>query len=141
MFEQTGKDTNEEVVDTLRSQTGGHFMIGPSATEVLARQLSGAPPTGQYAFPLAAYIDAVDHDGSAQENERPVGTLFHLNIYQENGPLELGGGPIRNPQPQDEEINVTVAPGWDHTLDHFQIDNDQQVMGRVIERVEEHVDR
>ncbi|MGH7931431.1 MAG: hypothetical protein ACREQV_27000 [Candidatus Binatia bacterium] len=42
---------------------------------------------------------------------------------------------------QDREINVTEDEGWDHSLDHYHIDDDDQVQNEVIDWIETHMSR
>jgi Ca2+-binding RTX toxin-like protein len=85
---------------------------------------------------FAAMIDAVDYWGTNQENDYPDGVDYLLNIFQENGGFELGGGPIENNsgRAQGDELeshNVTLDAGWDNSDDHYLIDDDTRVQGRI----------
>jgi hypothetical protein len=56
-------------------------------------------------------------------------TFLLLNIYQENVPL--GGEPIDEndvpPGSMLDDVNTTIAPGFPDNLNHFSIDDNQQV--------------
>ena len=83
------------------------------------------------------YLDAVDHDGINAENDWPDVTLYLLNIYETNS--ILNGGDIDDTEVITgstlEEINTTSDSGWDHTLDHFSIDDNLQVRQRILLRL------
>jgi hypothetical protein len=117
------------------------YSQGGGATQMLAETLNA----NGFNVDFAAYIDAVDHDGSNAENDYPNGVDYLLNIYQENGLFEFGGGPVDTTDMQlgevIEEINVTADAGWDHTLEHSLIDDDAAVQQRVKSRLDREIDR
>lgn len=96
---------------------------------------SASPPTIVPNF--ACYIDAVTNGGVTEENRRPPGVMYHLNIYQPNGFLSLGGGPISDSQPGDEEFDV--ENDWGLNVNHSMIDDHQQVTSTVENRLKQHV--
>jgi hypothetical protein len=85
---------------------------------------------------VTACIDAVDHDGVAQENDKPDSD-FHLNIYETITDVPRGG-PVADLQPQDRQINVTAD--WDRSLDHYHIDDDSAVQQEVLDWIDGHID-
>ncbi|MDR0994532.1 MAG: hypothetical protein LBN38_08250, partial [Verrucomicrobiota bacterium] len=86
---------------------------------------------------FTAYIDAVAQPdvNPAQENRRPPGTAFLVNYYQENGAFELGGGPVPD---ANFELDVTTT-GWGAALDHYNVDDHQNVRNGVRDQLFGHV--
>ena len=120
----------------------GYSHGGGSVQELSVLLHEDRPVIGTFRIAYTAYIDAVDGSNSpnpSQENERPAGTLYHLNIYQENGPFELGGGPLVDPEPQDDEIDVTTTP-WGVDLGHGDIDDNMTVRNLVKDRLRARID-
>jgi len=114
------------------------YSHGGGSVEDLADALGGLV---QIAF--TGYIDAVDQalaNTLGQETDRPPGTAFHLNIYQENDEFELGGGPIVGLLAQDIEVNVTQTP-WGAMLDHFTIDDDPNVHALITTHLTQRIAR
>ncbi len=95
----------------------------------------------QYTPIFAVYLDAVRHDTAFAETEWPNTVFYLMNIYQTlPSDLGLGGGEIEFgfgdvfATSTLEEINVTSDPGWDNTLDHSEIDDNQAVLQHIIAR-------
>lgn len=93
-------------------------------------------------FALAGvFLDAVDHDGMASENDWPDVAFYLLNIYQEI--QMLGGGEISEFEPFPgtvlEQVNVTNDEGWDHDLNHFAIDDNLQVKQLITTRLQQYI--
>ncbi|MDA3800501.1 MAG: hypothetical protein PF692_15690 [Kiritimatiellae bacterium] len=89
----------------------------------------------EYTITYAAYIDAVKQPLAEQENRRPPGTAFLGNYYQNNGVLELGGGPVPG---ADFELDVTTT-AWGANLEHGNIDDHLNVINGVINQLIGHV--
>ena len=91
----------------------------------------------QYLPIFGVYLDAVRHDSIFAETDWPESVFYLLNIYQTRL-AQLGGGDINNNEviaPATlEEINVTTDPGWNATLGHSLIDDNVQVLNRILTR-------
>ncbi|MEX2169778.1 MAG: fibronectin type III domain-containing protein [Pirellulales bacterium] len=89
---------------------------------------------------IGVFLDAVDQGGLFAENDWPNIAIYLLNIYQEI-PFQLGGADIDDGEVEIgaalEEINVTVEPGWNNTLDHYSIDDDPQVQQLIRMRLQQ----
>lgn len=142
-----GGDPYEEVVSAVQNRGVTSVAIfgyswGGGATEDLAGGLDSNRATiGTFQIRFTAYIDAVESTSSNEENDRPLGSAMHLTIYQDNGNLELGGGPVTPTQPADPPaINVSNT-GWGAGLDHYLIDDHPNVRDAVRQGVQNNVTR
>jgi hypothetical protein len=90
----------------------------------------------QYLPVYGVYLDAVVHDSVFSETDWPDVVFYLLNIYQQNS--LLGGDDIDDNEVLApavlEEINTTTDPGFPANLDHQSIDDDIQVLQRIILR-------
>ena len=109
------------------------YSHGGGSTHDLAENLNNNGRTTAF----TAYIDAVAQPDAnpAQENRRPPGTAFLVNYYQENGAFELGGGPVPG---ANFELDVTTT-GWGAALDHYNVDDHQNVRNGVRDQLIGHV--
>ena len=89
-----------------------------------------------------AYVDAVRNNSdidTAQELRRPVGSLYHVNYYQEGNffqDLGLDGGPTIDPPGADfEENRDDPTP----TETHFTVDDEPEVIAGIESRLLERV--
>jgi hypothetical protein len=102
------------------------YSWGGSATRALIERLWFE---FDYFTVYGVYLDAVVYGGVLPENTWPEMTFLLLNIYQENVPL--GGEPIDEndvpPGSMLDDVNTTIAPGFPDNLNHFSIDDNQQV--------------
>lgn len=122
------------------------YSWGGGATYNLTAQVDALRPAIAFSIDFTAYVDAViqDHLLGAPQMMWPEGTAWHLNIYQPNDLIELGGGPMpeNDPDPAhraDEDINTETDAGFTQGLDHYSIDNDDSVQTRLKNRLREHV--
>ncbi len=107
------------------------YSHGGGSTHDLAERLRDFPPPGGvFAIPFTAYIDAVTQASTSQENRRPPLTAYHVNYYQANGPLELGGGPVTNSNPPPSGLDVATTP-WGANATHTTIDDLPQVLSGI----------
>lgn len=129
------------------------IMAGYSWGGGMVQELAGwldSTYSGNVALTGAAYIDAVDHGGSNQENAFPTNAASVLNIYQEatDEPLGLDGGALNSDGGLDEyefggpELGtfheIFADDDNDERYDHFDID--EAYASFVEEWIEELVD-
>jgi hypothetical protein len=92
----------------------------------------------QYLPIFGVYLDAVIHDGAFAETDWPDAVFYMLNIYETR--LEfppLGGGDIDDNEVlggQLEEVNVTTDPNFNNNLDHFNVDDDFDILNLIFTR-------
>jgi hypothetical protein len=83
------------------------------------------------------YLDAVDHDSLFAENDWPDVAFYLLSFYETNS--SLNGGDVDDEEVLAgatlEEINTTTDSGWNHSLDHYLIDDNLQVHQRILLRL------
>ena len=124
-----------EVVNAIQRRGVTHVAIfgysqGGGATYVLANALNtNRQAIGIFTIDVTAYIDGVRHTGWNPEDRTPPGTLHHANYWQDHasGVLGLHGASIPGSHPN---LNVRTTT-WGANLDHFTIDDDQNVRDGV----------
>lgn len=117
------------------------YSHGGGATHDLSEALANDPNVGAFQLLYTAYVDAVAEPGIAEENRRPVNSLFHVNYYQTPHTWAedrwLGGGPI-DPPGANIEVNVS-ATAWGAALTHFDIDDNANVRNGVRNELVNHI--
>jgi hypothetical protein len=119
----------------------GYSHGGGSLQELSVRLDDNRTVIGTFQLSYTAYIDAVDGSQSPNpfpEKNRPSGSLFHLNLYQQNSILR--GSALDDLLPQDLEINVTET-AWGTDLDHFDIDDNGTVRAAVVQSLLPRINR
>ena len=154
-FDSTNANTNtvitpayDEIVNEITYQnvgnpieTGGGVAImgyswgGGAAHDLIERLWNDF----DYNVLYGVHLDAVVHGSflATPETDWPNEAFYLLNIYQSNAFLH--GAAI---DPNDvtpgatlEDIDTTTAPGFPGNLDHSTIDDDPQVQGRILLRL------
>ncbi|MEX0676596.1 MAG: Calx-beta domain-containing protein [Pirellulales bacterium] len=121
------------------------YSYGGGATYHLTDQVNQLRPALTFSIAFTAYVDAVIQDdfGGNPEFRRPLGTSWHLNIYQPNPGPEFGGFAMPEDGPEqnraDEDINTEEDAGFTRGLDHYSIDNDGTVQTHLKSRLRSHV--
>jgi len=88
---------------------------------------------------MTAYIDAIrtnQSTDSSPETRLPIGTAYHVNIYQTNGTVLTGY--LVGETTADEEYDVTDM--IDHLNDHYSIEDEPFVRTVVINRLKDKLD-
>lgn len=141
----------DEIVQAIRQRGISQVAIygyshGGGSTHDLAERLDNTRnDIGGFDIVFTAYIDAVAQPLALQETQRPPGSAYHVNYYQEgvSSPLSpwadygLDGGPM-DPPGADFEVNVD-ADGQTQT--HYTIDDDDNVLQEIRSRLELRVNR
>ncbi len=105
------------------------YSQGGGAVHVLANGLATNPPTGAWTLEYTAYIDGVRHNGWNPETRLPSGSAYHVNYWQSHPSGILGLHGASNP---GADFNLDVrTTAWGAALDHFTIDNHQNVIDRI----------
>jgi hypothetical protein len=98
---------------------------------VLLNQRRQQGHLGAYNLAFTAYIDAVSDQSNLAETRLPIGTMWHLNLYQlsdepfDVDPLELDGDTVTG---SAEQYNVeTQLPFLLDAITHFDIDQNSLV--------------
>ncbi len=85
-------------------------------------------------------LDAVRHNGAFAETDWPDSVVCLLNIYETRieFPISLGGGDINDNEVLSgatlAEINVNTDPNFNNNLNHFDIDDDFDVLDLIFSR-------
>ncbi|MBM9521249.1 hypothetical protein JWG39_15620 [Desulforhopalus vacuolatus] len=132
-----------EIVDGINNRSVTKIgMIGYShgggSVYDLAKDLSDIDfgDTDKYKL-FTAYIDAVEQARvtSMAETRRPIGSDYHLNLYENNQISPTEGGPGEDTTQSGFERNVTLEEDWGTDLVHGTIDNSPEVEARVLKEI------
>lgn len=106
----------------------GHSYGGGAIYEVAAA-LATTPPAGTWSIVFTAYQDAIELDSlMVPVSQLPAGTMYHVNYYQTNPGLTNPVGMAIT-----GAVNVYLgATQWGASLVHTQMDNDAEVMSRIL---------
>jgi hypothetical protein len=107
----------------------GHSHGGGSTHDLAERLHANRGIIGTFTINFTAYIDAIENDSdfdTDSEIRLPPSTTYHMNYYQTNDSL-LVGGPVIG---ANENLNVNTTQ-WGQNLNHGSIDNDPTVINAV----------
>ena len=129
----------DEVVSAIQNRNVTHVAIyghshGGGSTHDLAERLNAnRASVGTFTINITAYVDAIDNESDvsmASEIRLPPSTAYHMNYYQTNDWLLVGGFvPGAN-----ENLNANTMP-WGQNLDHGTIDNDPNIISAIVNRI------
>ena len=111
----------------------GHSHGGGATRDVAQRLNDNRAIIGTFTIPATVYVDAIVNTGlipTASETNLPPGTLYHVNYYQTND-SSLVGAPVLGAA---TNLNVNTTT-WGANLDHTSIDNDTNVIQRVVDQI------
>jgi hypothetical protein len=128
----------DEVVTAVQKRGVSNLAIfgysqGGGATYVLDSALTmNKAAIGNFSIVYTAYIDGVRHTGPSPEDRRPIGTGYHVNYWQSlpSGPLNLLGTSIPAAN-VDIDVRTNAATPWGAGLDHFTVDDHQNVRNAI----------
>ncbi|MGD9611500.1 MAG: right-handed parallel beta-helix repeat-containing protein [Kiritimatiellia bacterium] len=128
-----------EVTNAIRSRAVvqvaifGHSHGGGATRDVSQRLNDNRATIGTFTIPATVYVDAIVNTGlipTASETNLPPGTLYHVNYYQTND-SSLVGAPVPGAA---TNLNVNSTT-WGANLNHTNIDNDTNVIQRVVDQI------
>nr|WP_246146896.1 SdrD B-like domain-containing protein [Rubripirellula lacrimiformis] len=145
------------VYDTLENAVNSQSIVdisiygysqGGGSTYNLSNYLSGqrtAGNIGAYSLVFTAYVDAVSDSSNLAETRRPIGSNWHLNLYQMSDEpwgqdlLQLDGDAVPGSQ---EQFNVETSPVFNlPNVTHYDIDDTQSVLNWLLMRYRQNVSR
>ncbi|OAI57665.1 hypothetical protein AYO47_07770 [Planctomyces sp. SCGC AG-212-M04] len=131
-----GKAYDDTVSAVLTRNVNNVAIIGYSwgggATYNLSNALKKTPtlaPAG-YKLVYTAYIDGIRQGSVSSETRKPVGTLYHDNIYQRKDSFPRGNKVTG----ANLNLNVTITP-WGALLRHVTIDDNPTVQQTIIDNL------
>ena len=145
-----------EVVNAIENRSVRELAIfgyshgGGSTYDLCARLNSNRAEIGAFSIAFTSYVDGVRNLGAdfRPEERRPPMSRFHVNQYQKNGPcwglarlsVCLTGGPVGGSLPPPTGLHV-AAEAWGAGVDHYSVDNLQQVIDRIYRELSARVSR